>query len=133
MLAWRRKVGAPWLRISCSLLSSPVASRSEMPCSWRHGESSVGFLGFVGFNPKIPPSQPYFYGVKCTLFFPRILLTAIPNPKGETVNETINLNLAVGQVLFLTQRRRGAEKTACFEFFESYLLLCNPTPSTPDG
>ena len=34
---------------------------------------------------------------------------------------------------FLTQRRRGAEKTARFEFFESYLLLCNPTPSTPDG
>ena len=32
---------------------------------------------------------------------------------------------------FLTQRRRGAEKTARFEFFESYLLLCNPTLSTP--
>ena len=53
----------------------------------------MGFLGFVGFNPKIPPSQPYFYGVKCILFFPRILLTAIPNPKGETVNETINPRL----------------------------------------
>ena len=26
---------------------------------------------------------------------------------------------------------RGAEKTARFEFFESYLLLCNPTLSTP--
>ena len=32
---------------------------------------------------------------------------------------------------FLTQRRRGAEKTVRFEFFESYLLLCNPTLSTP--
>ena len=53
----------------------------------------MGFLGFVGFNPKIPPSQPYFYGVKCTLFFPRIRLTAIPNPKGEPINETINPRL----------------------------------------
>ena len=34
---------------------------------------------------------------------------------------------------FLTQRRKGAEKIARFEFFESYLLLCNLTPSTPDG
>jgi hypothetical protein len=46
----------------------------------------VGFLGFVGFNPKIPPSQPHFYWANRTLFFPRIRLTAIPNPTFEPIN-----------------------------------------------
>ena len=32
---------------------------------------------------------------------------------------------------FLTQRRR--ENSSFWVFFWSYLLLCNPTPSTPDG
>ena len=50
----------------------------------------MGFWGFVGLNPEIPPSQPHFYWVKRTLFFPRIRLTAIPNPMRETLNETIN-------------------------------------------
>ena len=36
---------------------------------------------------------------------------------------TFILDSAVERALFLTQRRKGAEKTARFEFFESYLLL----------
>ncbi len=68
----------------------------------------MGFLGFVGFNPKIPPSQPHFYGAKRILFFPRIRLTAIPNPKCEPINETINPRLTSRgewDILFLVKTR----------------------------